>query len=97
MTVSGTLAGIAAARRPRWTPPRQNTDSPLLSRHGAALGPGRLDVREVMLVTGASRGIGAATAVLAAERGYDVAIGYRRTPEQPNPSPGRYGAPAPAR
>ena len=34
-----------------------------------------------MLVTGASRGIGAATAVLAAERGYDVAIGYRQDPE----------------
>ena len=31
-----------------------------------------------MLITGASRGIGAATAMLAAERGYDVAIGYRR-------------------
>ena len=31
-----------------------------------------------MLVTGGSRGIGAACAVLAAERGYDVAIGYRR-------------------
>ena len=37
-------------------------------------------MREVMLVTGASRGIGAATAVLAAERGYDVAIGYRQEP-----------------
>ena len=36
------------------------------------------NVREVMLITGASRGIGAATAVLAAERGYDVAISYRR-------------------
>ena len=35
-------------------------------------------VREVMLITGASRGIGAASAVLAAERGYDVAISYRR-------------------
>ena len=35
-------------------------------------------MREVMLITGASRGIGAASAVLAAERGYDVAIGYRR-------------------
>ncbi len=34
--------------------------------------------REVMLVTGASRGIGAACALLAAERGYDVAISYRR-------------------
>lgn len=30
----------------------------------------------VMLVTGGSRGIGAATAQLAAERGYDVAINY---------------------
>ena len=36
------------------------------------------NVREVMLITGASRGIGATTAVLAAERGYDVAISYRR-------------------
>ena len=33
---------------------------------------------EVMLITGASRGIGAATAALAAERGYDVAISYQR-------------------
>lgn len=30
-----------------------------------------------MLITGGSRGIGAATAVMAATRGYDVAIGYR--------------------
>ena len=30
-----------------------------------------------MLITGASRGIGAASAVLAAERGYDVALSYR--------------------
>ena len=37
-------------------------------------------MREVMLVTGASRGIGAATAVLAAKHGYDVAIGYRQNP-----------------
>src|SRR5262245_40400762 len=32
--------------------------------------------RKVVLVTGASRGIGAAVATLAAERGYDVAINY---------------------
>lgn len=32
--------------------------------------------RPVVLVTGGSRGIGAATAVMAAGRGYDVAIGY---------------------
>jgi len=31
-----------------------------------------------MIITGASRGIGAATAVLAAERGYDVCVNYRR-------------------
>lgn len=32
--------------------------------------------RPVMLITGGSRGIGAATALMAARRGYDVAIGY---------------------
>lgn len=32
----------------------------------------------VLLVTGASRGIGAATAVLAARRGWDVAVNYAR-------------------
>ncbi len=34
-----------------------------------------------MLITGASRGIGAATALLAAERGFAVAINYRRERE----------------
>ena len=33
--------------------------------------------RPIVLVTGASRGIGAATAKLAAERGYDVCVNYR--------------------
>lgn len=33
--------------------------------------------RPVILITGASSGIGAATAILAAERGYDVALTYR--------------------
>ena len=32
--------------------------------------------RPVILITGGSRGIGAATAIMAAERGYDVAISY---------------------
>ena len=32
----------------------------------------------VMIITGASRGIGAATAVLAAKRGFDVCVNYRR-------------------
>ncbi|WP_343572619.1 SDR family oxidoreductase [Pseudomonas sp.] len=35
----------------------------------------------VMLITGASRGIGAATALLAAERGFAVALNYRREHE----------------
>jgi NAD(P)-dependent dehydrogenase (short-subunit alcohol dehydrogenase family) len=34
-------------------------------------------MRPVMLITGGSRGIGAATARLAAERGYDVVISFR--------------------
>ncbi|MCW4116487.1 SDR family oxidoreductase [Aurantimonas sp. MSK8Z-1] len=34
-------------------------------------------MRPLMLVTGGSRGIGAATARLAARRGYDVVVGYR--------------------
>ncbi|MDH3282244.1 MAG: SDR family NAD(P)-dependent oxidoreductase, partial [Gammaproteobacteria bacterium] len=33
---------------------------------------------KILLVTGASRGIGAATATLAAARGYDVCVNYRR-------------------
>lgn len=36
---------------------------------------------KVMLITGASRGIGAATAKLAAQRGYDVAINYAKQKE----------------
>jgi NAD(P)-dependent dehydrogenase (short-subunit alcohol dehydrogenase family) len=38
-------------------------------------------VPKIMLITGASRGIGAATARLAAGRGYDVAINYARNEE----------------
>jgi NAD(P)-dependent dehydrogenase (short-subunit alcohol dehydrogenase family) len=34
-------------------------------------------VRPVLLVTGGSRGIGAATAIMAAKRGYDVAVNYQ--------------------
>src|SRR3954469_5852690 len=34
--------------------------------------------RKTMLITGASRGIGAATAKLAADRGYSVCINYRQ-------------------
>lgn len=37
--------------------------------------------RPIMLVTGGSRGIGRATAVLAAERGYSVGIGYHSNAE----------------
>ena len=37
--------------------------------------------QQVLLVTGGSRGIGAATALLAAERGYAVGVNYRRDAE----------------
>src|SRR5687768_14689279 len=41
-------------------------------------GSGSMSVkRPVVLITGGSRGIGAAVAQLSAERGYDVAISYR--------------------
>lgn len=33
--------------------------------------------RPIVLITGGSRGIGAATAILAAQRGYDVAVNYQ--------------------
>lgn len=33
--------------------------------------------RPVLLVTGGSRGIGAATCIMAAGRGYDVAVNYQ--------------------
>jgi len=36
------------------------------------------DSRPVVIVTGASRGIGAATAILAGQRGYSVCVNYRR-------------------
>jgi NAD(P)-dependent dehydrogenase (short-subunit alcohol dehydrogenase family) len=35
-------------------------------------------VSRIVLLTGASRGIGAATARLAASRGYDVCVNYHR-------------------
>jgi NAD(P)-dependent dehydrogenase (short-subunit alcohol dehydrogenase family) len=36
-------------------------------------------VNNVLIVTGGSRGIGAATAILAAERGYNVCVNYRKS------------------
>ena len=44
--------------------------------------PSSPTTRRVMLITGGSRGIGAATAVLAAKAGYAVAINYRATTNQ---------------
>ena len=37
--------------------------------------------KPTLLITGASRGIGKATAIMAAERGYDLAINYAREQE----------------
>ena len=36
----------------------------------------------ILVVTGASRGIGAATAILGAARGYRVAVNYNSSPER---------------
>ena len=36
---------------------------------------------KVLLITGGSRGIGAATALLAAKQGFDIAISYRSNHE----------------
>jgi NAD(P)-dependent dehydrogenase (short-subunit alcohol dehydrogenase family) len=41
-------------------------------------------VNKVVLITGGSRGIGAKTALLAAQRGYDVCISYQRNAEAAN-------------
>ena len=43
--------------------------------------------RPVLLIAGGGRGIGAATARLAAARGYDVAINYLKTPKPQPTSP----------
>src|SRR5689334_11383719 len=47
-----------------------------LMRHGAAKRRGGRGLEQVLLVTGASRGIGAATARLAAAKGHAVAVNY---------------------
>jgi NAD(P)-dependent dehydrogenase (short-subunit alcohol dehydrogenase family) len=41
-------------------------------------------VKKVLLVTGGGRGIGAATARLAAERGYSVCVNYKRREDEAN-------------
>lgn len=43
-----------------------------------------IDMNKVIVVTGGSRGIGAATACLAAELGYAVCVNYRRNQEAAN-------------
>ena len=49
-------------------------------------------MRKVVLVTGGGRGIGAATALLAARRGYAVAVNYLRDADSPSPSTRRVSA-----
>ncbi|MDF2810025.1 MAG: family oxidoreductase [Microvirga sp.] len=53
--------------------------------------------RKMVLITGGSRGIGAATALIAAERGYDVCVAYRgerEAAESVVAEAGRFGAKA---
>src|SRR3982750_2126036 len=58
------LTGVSSVCNPAWV----LTDAQLLCR--------RQELEQVLLVTGGSRGIGAATALLAARRGYAVAVNY---------------------
>ena len=53
-----------------WQRSKNNLAARALARH-------RRDMSDVMIITGGGRGIGAATALLAAERGYAVVINYR--------------------
>lgn len=53
-------------------------DQPQLSHNMSGMTPGP---RRVLLVTGGSRGIGAATVRLAAEQGFDVCVNYRGNAE----------------
>src|SRR6188508_3541268 len=55
---------------------RQSTSFDLMAARRGERGHGGLRVTEVLLVTGGSRGIGAATALLAARKGYAVAVNY---------------------
>lgn len=41
-------------------------------------------MKKVLIITGGSRGIGAATAILAAERGYNVCVSYLQNREAAN-------------
>lgn len=54
----------------------RNPDAPDGDRPDAPAAPDAGRSAPVMLITGGSRGIGAATARLAARRGYDVAVSY---------------------
>src|SRR4029079_8523444 len=64
--------GLTDARRRARTPPVDPAVSTVAVRIRIAA------VSRVLIVTGGSRGIGAATARLGAERGYAVCVNYRR-------------------
>src|SRR5690606_10067029 len=60
---------------------RQNTTTASSRKRKSAGTSPKIYKMKTMLITGASRGIGAATALLASERGFSVAINYHRNKE----------------
>jgi hypothetical protein len=51
---------------------------PILRRRGLHVGDTMASTQRILLVTGGGRGIGAATAILAAQQGWAVAVNYAK-------------------
>jgi len=74
---SGDSRGRAAqaAKRTQYTAP--------ITTRGS---PGMTTARKVALITGAGTGVGAATALMLAHKGYDVLVNYSRSATRPRPA-----------